>query len=97
MRQLLLLFATQGQRTWVVSTDRQLFYVLDDRSTQASGRWIQRVQAFSEVEDVRAIPENPNSGAIYIGAPPGWYYSVSLHPDPRTLENRVWALIGGKK
>ena len=96
IQQVLLLFATDEQRTWLLATDRRLFYVLDDQDTQSSGEFVQRAQRFTEIRRVKAIPEDTAVGEVIIGPEPGWYYSVGLHPNPTALEARILAMIGKK-
>jgi hypothetical protein len=94
VKRTMLLFATSEQRTWIVATDRQLFFVLDDDDTRADNQLIQSQQSFSEIKRVHANAEDASTGVITITPGAAWYYSVPLHPDPRHLARQVAALIG---
>jgi hypothetical protein len=87
----LLLLRTKKQRTWLVSTDRSLFCLLDDEKTRARGRVIQWKQPLRAVEDtfVRAKSRNENTGLVDVGNRRNWLYSHSLHADPEQLKRRI--------
>lgn len=88
-----LLFKTKRQRTWLVTTDRRLFCILDDENTQASGRLIQWRILLEEANPISAIPHKPTVGLINIGERRNWLYSRRLHPSTKGLENEVATMI----
>ncbi len=90
----LLLFRTAKQRTWLISTSKSLFCLLDDEKTRKRGSLIQWRQLIAGIRDVRVWP-NPEDQqpVVDIGTAEGWLYSTRLHPDPKELENEIRSML----
>jgi hypothetical protein len=88
-----LLFRTGKQRTWLVATSKSLLCILDDENTRSRGRLIQWRLPLSATEPIHAREHKAGSGLIDIGPRKRWYYSTTLHPDPKELERDVESLI----
>jgi hypothetical protein len=93
VRETLLLFKTKKQRTWLASTDKSLFCVLDDANTRKEGRLIQWRQPVAGIRDIRAKLGRSELPVVDIGKQEGWLYSTNLHPDPIELENEIRSLL----
>ncbi len=94
VRETLLLFRTKKQRTWLVSTSRSLFCVLDDAITRKGGTLVQWRQPIAGIRDIRArLGRKSEQPVVDIGTAKGWLYSVSLHPDPIELETEIRSLL----
>jgi hypothetical protein len=93
----LLIFQTEKQRTWLVTTDKQMFCILDDEQTRQSGRMIQWRQPLAGAKPVRAKPYQPKVGLLDIGERKDWLYSVRLHPSRRELEAEIGCMISDTK
>jgi len=92
VRDALLLFRTQSQRTWLVSTGKHLFCILDDASTRQSGDLIQWKEDTASIKRVATWREGKRC-AVDIGSHGSWLYSPSLHPDPDALREQIRALL----
>ena len=88
-----LLFRTNKQRTWLVTSTRNLFCILDDENTRASGRTIQWREPLERLTSVGTRSYREAVGRLDIGPRSGWLYSTSLHPSPSALTADVEALI----
>ena len=98
LRDVLLLFRTKRQRTWLAATSERLFFVLDDAYTRKSGKMIRRRGRHKEAIPVSTSLVERTSGAashrVQIGAGNPWLYSPNLHPDPRELERHIRKMVG---
>ncbi len=85
----LLIFRTKNQRTWLVTTNKALFCVLDDeekRARQSLIRWKQPLSDIDVIETRSCPPKFKNSRYVDIGdRHKGWKYSKSLFPTPEEL------------
>lgn len=90
---MLLLFETRKQHTWIISTNRQLFCVLDDENTRSSGRMIQWKMLLSQADPIRARISAKGNPVVDIGERKSWLYSRDLYPTEEELENRIKRLI----
>jgi len=91
---LLLLFRTAKQRTWLVAGTVHLFCVLDDASTRASGRLIQWRLPHGEVSPIGTRPYKEGVGLLDLGPRKGWLYSYTLHPHADDLVAQVAQMVG---
>ncbi len=89
----LLIFQTKKQQTWLISTNRQLFCILDDEDTRRSRKLIQWRISLDEAEPIIVRFYKPDVGLINIGKHENWLYSVRLHPIPNQLETEIHSLI----
>jgi hypothetical protein len=96
VKDVLLLFHTERQKTWLISTNNQMFCVLDDEKTRAKSRLIQWRIAISEIDDVKAYLSKKENNVVDIGPKHRWLYSGHLHADPIVLEDRIWKMINNK-
>ena len=88
----LLIFETPSQRTWLVSTGKNLFCVLDDASTRESGNLIQWKEMTAAIKRVAAWKEGKRY-AVDIGKHGCWLYSPNLHTDPEGLKEQLSNLL----
>jgi hypothetical protein len=89
----LLLFRTPRQRTWLVSTGRNVFCVLDDARTKSKSTLIQWKQSVDSINRVKAYRAENGSPVVDISDHEGWLYSPTLHPDPKALENQIRSML----
>lgn len=89
----LLLLQTNRQRTWLATTNRQIFCVLDDENTRAKGRLIQWLLPLADAKPVRAYLSKRGSRVIDIGKKKRWLYSQHLYQDGEDLERAVKTII----
>ncbi len=92
VRDKLLLFETPKQHTWLITTDRHLWCLLDDSNTRTK-RVVQWSQPLNKARNIRAYRSSKGTPVIELGAKNPWIYSVNLHPDPNTLAQQVRILI----
>jgi hypothetical protein len=88
----LLLFQTSEQRTWLVSTGKNLFCILDDENTRRSNRLIQWRESTDSIKRIATWREGKRY-AVDIGKHGSWLYSPHLHPDPEELKAQIRALL----
>ena len=91
----LLLFQTERQQTWLVTSDKRLFCFLDDEKTRAGNtelRWSTEL-AVIDREQIRARRSNRGNMVIDLDRRAPWLYSTHLHNDPEELADRVKAMI----
>jgi len=88
-----LLRRSKLQRTWLVTSERHLYCLLDSASTRARDRLLQWRIPLAAAADVAARKNSKGSDVIDVGAKRGWLYSSREHPDPRRLEQEVAALV----
>jgi hypothetical protein len=93
VKRALLIFKTDRQRTWFVSTNRQLFCVLDDEDTRASRSLIQWKVEFNEAKPIIARHYKPSVGLINVGKFTSWLYSEELHPSPTELDADIRSMV----
>ncbi len=91
----LLLFRTPRQKTWLVTTNKQLFCLLDDDKTRATRRIIQWYMPLQNAFPIVAKehPSKTTVGLLRIDGRKNWLYSLSLHPDPVRLEKDIETMI----
>ncbi len=92
VRNILLLFSTLKQHTWLVATATKLFCILDDEKARATDRLIQWVQPWESIRSVQVKPYKTKSGLVTIGRRQNWLYSKELHPDPNGLREHILRL-----
>lgn len=92
---LLLIFSTKNQRTWLVATPGQLHCILDSENTWTADRLIQWSMNTSGVINVKARERSKyqNSGLVDIGRRQNWLYSLRLFPNPDDLISQIEALL----
>jgi hypothetical protein len=90
---MLLLFDTPKQHTWIVSTNRQLFCILDDENTRSSRSMIQWKMPLNEAEPIRARASAKGNPVVDIGQRKSWLYSRLLYPSEEILEKSINRLI----
>ncbi len=88
-----LIFETSKQHTWIISTNRQLFCILDDENTRSSGRMIQWKMPLSKASPIRAGISERGNPVVDIGERKNWLYSRHLYPTEDTLEKSLNGLI----
>ena len=86
----LLLYENSFQRTWLVFMTGEVVCVLDDLSKPRKYNPIRWREPNKDVLPLRTRPYKSHTGVIDFGESHGnWLYSVSLHPDPKILEETV--------
>jgi hypothetical protein len=93
VRDAILVFSTTRQHTWLVATSSDVYFVLDDESTRANERLIQKLVPLSEALPVNAQRESADAGSFQLGDSGYWYYSRNLLGPPKTAINRLTAFI----
>ena len=86
-------FRTAKQHTWLVTTQRQIFCILDDRNTRSSSRLIQWRLPIERARPVRARQSARGNPVIDVGPKKHWLYSVSLHAEQAELENEIKGML----
>jgi hypothetical protein len=90
---MVLIFETLKQHTWIITTNLQLFCVLDDEDTRSSGRMIQWKMLLSDDLPIRARISERGNPVVDIGERKGWLYSRHLFPIEEALEKSIKSLI----
>lgn len=93
----LLFFTSEEQRSWLVVSDHELAWVLDDADTRRTAQLVQRTSSWFDALPVVAKWSSDGEPVVYFGGEdePGWYYSPSLFPVPLALENAIITMIPG--
>ncbi|PXF61756.1 MAG: hypothetical protein C4B59_02575 [Candidatus Methanogaster sp.] len=89
------LYKTMRQRTWLVATNRNLFYLLDDEKARRYKSVIKWVQPFSSATplQVRAYISEKGLHVVDIGKRKGWLYSHNMYPRSEELAKKVEKMI----
>ena len=89
------LFRTKRQRSWLISTNQALFCVLDDAKTRARQGLVQWREPLQDIHNVRPRPRahKKHSGLVDIGRRQNWLYSFSLHPNPDELRADILGMV----
>ncbi len=95
--EVLLLFRTRKQRTWLIATTKWLFCVLDDEETRRSKRLIQWRLALDEANPIVARASRAETGSVDIGPRKRWLYSYSLFPEPNMVEDEIRTRVNKAK
>ena len=93
LRDSMLVFSTARQHTWLVATSSDVCFILDDESTRASERLIQKLVPLSKALPVNAQQESPDAGSFQLGHSGYWYYSLHLLGPPETAVRRLTRFI----
>ncbi len=90
----LIIYKTKTQHTWLITTGKEVFCLLDDEEGRANNDLIQWRMPVKEAKvKIYARPHKRNSGLLDIGARKNWLYSTSLFPSPETLEQTIKELL----
>lgn len=87
------IFATRRQRTWLVAMPGRVLCVLDDLDTRRKGRLVQFTEVPDRLVPIDARANNGDTGVLQIGQQGNWHYSTALFPDPQQLVIRTEQLI----
>ena len=90
---LLLVYSTSKQKTWLITTNRQLFCILDDENTRASGRLIQWRLPLLDASPVMVYKSSRGNPVFKIGIKKNWLYSTSIHPSQEILKHEIESMI----
>jgi hypothetical protein len=82
----LLVFKTKEQQTWLLSTNKYIFFILDDEETRTAQRLIQFRLSLESTIQARARKESDNTGTFQLGSSAWWYYSINLLGSPNDAE-----------
>jgi hypothetical protein len=97
--ELLNIFATRSQRTWLVFLPQRVLCLLDDTRTRAGDRMLQFELPPRELRPVgtdarsRASTDATSIRVLTMGTKRRWLYSVRLFPDPQAMIRRVTNLL----
>jgi hypothetical protein len=92
-----LLFDTLRQHTWIISTNRKLFCVLDDENTRFNRRLIQWEMPLIEAEPIRVRTSAKGNPIVDIGQRRNWRYSRHLYPTEESILEKIKRLIETSK
>jgi hypothetical protein len=92
-RELIQIFSTEKQRTWLIATEHQMFCILDDQDTRGTGRLIQWVLDLKDVHPIKVRTSFGGNPVVDIGSRTNWLYSPTLHPDEKRLEEDITSMI----
>jgi hypothetical protein len=93
-RKELLIYANPTQRTWMVTTEKNIFVLLDDANTRISSTIVQAFFAKELALPLRFGNDGPTTTVAFAADPDDWwYYSNSLFPTPIKFEAFVKKLI----
>jgi len=93
LRDSILVFSTEEQHTWLVATDRRIFFVLDDEKTRLNQRLIQTLIPLEEALPVHTQPESAVAGSFRLGKSAYWYYSYDLLGKPDKAMQRLSVFV----
>jgi nucleoside phosphorylase len=91
------IFATSRQRTWLVAMYGRVLCVLDDLDTRRKGRLVQFTEFPDRLLPVDARANDRDTGLLHIGPRRNWHYSTALFPDPQQLIIRAEQLIASAR
>ena len=89
----ILVFNTKKQHTWLVKTDNQLFYLLDDEKTRLSQTLIQKRVNLEDINTIKTDHESELSGIFDINDTDWWYYSLAELGMPRSAKKKLYAFV----
>ena len=93
-RKELLIYTNPTQRTWMVTTEKSIFVLLDDANTRISSTIVQAFFANEMTLPLRFGNDGPTTTVAFAADPDDWwYYSNSLFPTPIKFEAFVKKLI----
>ena len=93
-RKELLIYANPTQRTWMVTTEKNIFVLLDDANTRISSTIVQAFFAKELTLPLRFGNDGPTTTVAFAADPDDWwYYSNSLFATPIKFEAFVKKLI----
>ena len=93
LRDSILVFSTPRQHTWLIATSSDVYFVLDDESTRANQRLIQKLVPLSKAMPVNAQRESTDAGSFQLGESGYWYYSRHLLGPPSQAIRRLTSFI----
>lgn len=93
IRDTLPVLRTAEQHTWLIATDRHIFFILDDEQTRAKGVLIQYRLPVDAALPVSTERESASTGAFRLGKSDWWYYSVDLIGMPSVAADRLQEFI----
>ena len=74
----MLVFSPPNQRTWLVSTNKQVFFLLDDEKTRSTQQFIQYRQTLKDCLPITTRKDSDLSGSFQLGLSAFWYYSLNI-------------------
>jgi hypothetical protein len=91
--EVMLVFKPKKQRTWLVSTSKQVFFLLDDENTRASQKIIQYQQKLTDSFPINTQNKSGSSGIFQLGKSAFWYYSIDLLGEPQQAQLKLQKFI----
>ena len=91
--EMLLIFRTNKQRTWLATTKSWLICILDDEKTRSKNSIVQWKQQLDRNLVINAHVSQRGNAVIDIGSRKNWLYSKRLHPSAKSLELAVKRMI----
>jgi len=89
----LLIFQTKRQHTWLITTNKNIFCVLDDENSQMSGKLIQWKLSLNEATPIFVKAHKRTVGLVSIGSKRNWLYSRRLYPSESELEQEIKHMV----
>jgi hypothetical protein len=89
IRNTILVFSTPQQHTWLIATNQQIFFVLDDEDTRSSQRLIQYRLPLQAALPVTTKQDTREVGVFQLGASDWWYYSMDILGNPSEAKQRL--------
>jgi hypothetical protein len=93
LRDSILVFKTPEQHTWLIATDQQIFFVLDDEDTRSSQRLIQHRLPLQSALPVSTKQKAREVGVFQLGTSDWWYYSMDILGKPPKAKQRLEVFV----
>jgi hypothetical protein len=89
----LLIYSTEAQKTWLVSTGKRIFCILNEKGTLKSNQSITWVADKESLSPIGTRKYKKYSGLLDLQNHAGWLYSYRLFPTPDDLIGKVNDLL----
>ncbi len=91
----LLIFSTKKQQSWLITTNKKLYFLLEDEKTRQNKVVQLSIPLKEAISNIKAGDSRKGGGAIRIGSPKRkrWYYSKRLFPKHIDIEKAVKELV----
>ena len=86
-------YRTRRQRTWLVFTNKQVFFLLDDDKTRAKQKIIQYQQKLVDSIPVKTREKSDTTGSFQLGKSVFWLYSINILGAPTLARSHLESFI----
>lgn len=93
----LLVFDTAQQHTWLVATQKRIFFILDDENTREAKNLIQLSVPIHDAVEVVTTLNSENAPVFKIGSSGFWYYSRHRLGDPKAAAEALERFVRGSR